>query len=88
MSDVLDGTPGFTLDGFTWAVGGPTQPFEPHQDLDGAHIENANDDQLAWDPGDFPYVSVLWPGDHTGCQCVLVPDGEALEAIPVDVPDE
>jgi hypothetical protein len=76
---------------YTWTVGGPTRPFEPHQDLDGITFDRWDDDQLAAQPDEFPYVDFYWPQDHAGCQCdalldytqtgnpaplVLTPDGE------------
>lgn len=70
--------------GFAWAVGAPLRPFDPHQELDGYLFTDWSDEGLAWDPGEFPYVSVLSPGDHEGCECTVVPDGEVMTANAVD----
>lgn len=58
---------------FLWTVGAPTFPFEQHQDLDGAEFDSWYDEQLAADPGEFPFVNFYAPGDHDGCQCDAFP---------------
>jgi hypothetical protein len=68
---------------YTWIVGDPARPFEPHQDLSGVtwfswqefdELDVADAD--SWLPG-----SVYFPGDHDGCQCEyeieFVPQAEA-----------
>lgn len=56
------------LAGYTWEVGDPAHPFEPHQVLAGVEFDGWEDDQLtndeAWPEGPF-----YFPGDHGGCQC-------------------
>ena len=56
---------------YTWTVGAPTNPFEPHQELDGQTWSSWEEfdslsvpDSAAWLPG-----TVFFPGDHSGCQC-------------------
>lgn len=75
---------GLSSVGWLWSTGGPERPFEPHEALDGVDFTDFADEQLAADPGEFPYVSVYAPGDHSGCQCDVAP---LLEANVVDVPD-
>lgn len=71
----LEQLPTFDQAGWLWEAGAPTHPFEPHQDLDGVEFSSWDDERLAWDPSEFPFVSVLSPQDHPGCQCILVPTG-------------
>lgn len=75
---------GLTPSGYMWAAGAPDRPFEPHADLDGVDFADWGDEQLAADPGEFPFVSVYAPGDHDGCECDAAP---VLEATEVEVPD-
>jgi hypothetical protein len=75
---------GLTPSGFMWSTGGPDRPFEPHDALDGQDFTDWNDEALAADPGEFPFVSVYAPGDHAGCCCDISP---VLDAAEVDVPD-
>jgi len=75
----------------TWSVGDPDRPFEPHQDLDGLSWVDTQPPELDWDSGEFPYVNVLQPGDHSGCQCLIAEDyepyeGDAGEGVPVETP--
>lgn len=63
----------------TWAVGAPDRPFEPHQALEGVTWVDTQPDELAWDEGEFPFVSVLQPGDHVGCDCEIVEDFEPYD---------
>jgi len=71
MKDALSDTVGSYATVYTWLVGDPQRPFEPHQNLDGAQWTSwqeydtlAVDDADSWLPG-----SVYFPGDHDGCQC-------------------
>lgn len=57
------------LTGWTWNVGSPGVPFEPHSDLDGVDFDSWQSDVLAWDEGEFPFVPFLRPSDHFSCQC-------------------
>lgn len=56
---------------YTWVVGDPMRPFEPHQELAGTTwysweefdaLDVSSED--SWLPG-----TVYFPGDHDGCQC-------------------
>lgn len=53
---------------FEWNHGPSLNPFEPHEDLDGVEFVNFDDEVLA-NPGDWPEVAYLLPGDHEGCLC-------------------
>lgn len=68
---------GVGSNGYTWLYGDSatrTRPFQDHEDLDGIEFLSYDDDQLAKDPGDFPYGSSwYYPGDHEGCQCDVSP---------------
>ena len=71
MKDALTDSVGSYATLYTWAVGDPQRPFEPHQNLDGLQWTSwqeydtlAVDDADSWLPG-----SVYFPGDHDGCQC-------------------
>ncbi len=59
--------------GYEWIVGAPSRPFEPHQDLEGVQFATFDDDVLAADAGEFPFVDFYHPGDHLGCQCDFAP---------------
>lgn len=62
-------------EGYVWLYGDEgtrVRPFIPHRDLDGAEFSGWDDPQLA-NPGSFPPVEFLFPGDHGGCQCERVP---------------
>lgn len=54
--------------GWTWAVGFPSVPFEPHQRLDGVEFQAWDGDELS-NGAPFPRTSHYFPGDHRGCQC-------------------
>lgn len=58
---------------YTWVVGDPARPFEPHQDLDGQQATNETYFIVfAKDPSDWPYGNTYWlVQDHDGCQCTL-----------------
>lgn len=49
----------------------PITPFKPHFDRDGDFYETDFEhmERCAWDPSDWPYVSVLAPKDHVTCTC-------------------
>lgn len=63
---------GLLVDGWVWAVGAPTFPFEPHADLDGFAFTDWQDEALA-NVDSWPAFSFYFPGDHFGCQCDTVP---------------
>lgn len=70
--------------GYEWFTGAPDRPFDGH-DLDGTQFESFDDEALAADPGEFPFVDHYFPGDHVGCQCDFAP---LLEGAPdLEVPD-
>lgn len=61
--------------GWVWVYGDPgtrTQPFEPHNVLDGVEFAQWDDDVLANSEG-WPAVTHYRPGDHAGCQCDFAP---------------
>lgn len=65
---------GLEYDSMVWQVGWPERPFEPHQDLDGVVVTGFDDEVLGFDG--WPASDsggLLFPGDHDGCQCVLMP---------------
>jgi hypothetical protein len=71
--DVVEqAVPGVQVE-YTWTVGEPERPFEPHQQLEG--MTGTNDTfwiVFAKDPGEFPEGFGAWfPGDHAGCQCSI-----------------
>ena len=83
VRDTLIDTVGEYATQYTWVVGHPIRPFQPHQDLEGTtwyswqEFDTLDvDDRNAWLPG-----TVYYPGDHDGCQCSyevdFVPKGEA-----------
>ncbi len=88
ITDAL-ATGGLTVTSYTWEVGDPDRPFEPHQALDGISISGPDDEQLSgaedWiDAGSVGGVDgSYWESDHPGCQCLCVRDISA-----VDTPDE
>ncbi len=64
----------------TWTVGDPARPFEPHQALDGVTWDTEDyPEELAADPGEWPYVDVYEVGDHDGCDCSIVEDFQPVE---------
>ncbi len=52
-----------------WVHSGATIPFEPHLELDGAEFISWDDDVLAADPSEWPYVTHFRPSDHSTCGC-------------------
>ena len=70
-ADALTEAVGAYATQYTWEVGDPQRPFEPHQELDGVTWFSWEEfDKLdvnaadSWLPG-----NVYFPGDHDGCQC-------------------
>jgi hypothetical protein len=62
---------GAQVTGYVWAVGAPSVPFEPHQNLSGVRFETFEDPALA-NRGTWPPTPFYYPGDHRGCQCTRV----------------
>lgn len=71
VSDLLTSAGGETAQ-FEWQHGPSIKSFEPHEALDGVQFVNFDDDALA-NPGDWPPVAYLMPGDHQGCLCDAAP---------------
>jgi len=72
ISDLIGGAGG-QVEGYEWVHASTViHPFEPHEALDGVQFENFDDEQLA-NPGDWPPVQYLMPGDHDGCTCDAMP---------------
>jgi hypothetical protein len=68
ISTLLDDS-GMVMVSHTWEhLSGTDHPFEPHLDLDGVQFVDFDDDVLA-NPGDWPEVAYLHPGDHVACGC-------------------
>lgn len=63
----------------TWVHSGNDRPFLPHLDVDGVSWVDTQPPELDWDEGEFPYVSVLQPGDHPGCDCSVEVEYEPYE---------
>lgn len=59
--------------GYEWFTGAPDRPFDPHADLEAVPFDSFDDEVLAADAGEFPYVDHYFPGDHWGCQCDFAP---------------
>lgn len=62
------------ITGWTWHYGTPATrvaPFEPHLALSGLSVSGPEDDGL-----NSPEWGGYWPGDHAGCQCILLPTYE------------
>lgn len=58
--------------GYTWTVGAPDRPFEPHQLLGDEFFTSWDDERLA-NNDSWPDTDFLFPGDHDGCQCLATP---------------
>ena len=76
-----DGLGAGTLNGdagrWTWGGGGPFGEFPPHLALNGEEWLDLPGREVvtkADDPGGFPYVVNLFPGDHLGCSCFIEPN--------------
>lgn len=82
----LEVLPGFDLAGWVWEVGAPDRPFEPHQALEGADFATWDDPVLDNEEG-WPDYTSFFPGDHRGCQCVAVPNGDASGTVDDAPPD-
>jgi hypothetical protein len=67
---VLLGEQGVKRKGFRWVYGDfpRSNPFPPHEDLDGVEFDNFDDEELANAEG-WPNVNYFMPGDHDGCVC-------------------
>ena len=64
-------TIGYTVEMRQWNTGAPTVPFEPHQRLEGVRFEQWTNDRLATPlSASWLGVDFMFPGDHSGCQCV------------------
>lgn len=59
--------------GYRWIYGISDNHFQPHLDLDGKSFATWQDPVLR-NPGTFPKVQFLHPGDHNGCECDWVPN--------------
>lgn len=71
LRDQLTESVGAFATQYTWQVGDPQRPFEPHQELDGVTWFSWEEFDVldvsgadSWLPG-----NVYFPGDHEGCQC-------------------
>jgi hypothetical protein len=69
---------------YEWSHASTTNnPFEPHEDLDGAQFDSFEAEALA-NRGDFPDNAFYFPGDHGGCHCdailLWVPLGQSRSA--------
>lgn len=62
------------VEGYEWEYGAfpRTNPFEPHEMLDGEFVTDFDDERLA-NSDSFPPEPYYAPGDHDGCICDLVP---------------
>lgn len=57
-----------------WVLGAPESPFEPHVEL--ARVWESEEELFAAaqaDPDEWPFTNSLHPGDHSTCQCDLIP---------------
>lgn len=66
---------GLYFEAWQWAYGSESwrhRPFEPHRALDGLTFTDPYDDRLGNASLAWPGVSGYWPGDHPGCQCIVV----------------
>jgi len=73
MLDYLSGAYGANPVGWRWDYGDPsarTQPFEPHENLDGVEFTTWDDPLLANSEG-WPDVDYYQPQDHDGCLCAV-----------------
>lgn len=59
--------------GYRWIYGISDNHFQPHLDLDGKAFMSWTDPVLR-NPGTFPKVQFLHPGDHGGCECDWLPN--------------
>jgi hypothetical protein len=66
---------GLEVVGYTWDYGDASSrqfPFSPHELLDGTEFAAWDDPALA-NSESFPEEAFYFPGDHSGCQCDVVP---------------
>lgn len=63
---------GAEQESYEWEHGPSSNPFEPHDALDGTIFKTFDSEALA-NTGDFPDNAFLFPGDHTGCTCDVTP---------------
>lgn len=73
LAEAIWGQLGVGPQGYEWFTGAPERPFEPHADLEAVEFASFDDEQLAADSGEFPFVDHYFPGDHWGCQCDFAP---------------
>ena len=57
---------------YEWEHGPSTDPFDPHEEIDGEEFSTFTDDILI-NTGDWPPVQYFLPGDHNGCLCNATP---------------
>lgn len=84
------GTLGIDRTGWTWEVGEPERPFEPHQALAGQEfgMDPAWDDERLFNAEPWPADDYYYPGDHDGCQCYTVQQLTAAEASQLPLAEE
>lgn len=70
--------------GYRWVYGDypRTNPFLPHEELDGIEFKNFDDEALV-NAESFPATSFFMPGDHDGCVCDFEQILEDTEAQPI-----
>lgn len=73
LAEAIWGQLGVGPAGYEWFTGAPDRPFEQHADLEAVEFSSFDDEQLAADSGEFPFVDFYFPGDHWGCQCDFAP---------------
>lgn len=71
-------------EGWSWVHGPALNPFEPHEELDGAEFAAFDDEQLA-NSTDFPDNAYYFPGDHAGCVCDFMPVLLAPDEVPAEL---
>jgi hypothetical protein len=69
LSEKVDGDP----KGYRWVYGISDNHFQPHLDLDGLEFSTWQDEVLANSHPTFPKSRHYYPGDHTGCECDVLP---------------
>jgi hypothetical protein len=70
---------------YRWVYGISENHFEPHLALDGHVFDSWGAGELASiDPGQWPFTSHYYPGDHNGCRCDWLP--EVLDPAKVNAP--
>lgn len=66
------GDAGVFVDRWQWQTGRPSQPFPPHQSLEGVTFDAWDDPRLG-NLSSWPRTPFFYPGDHSGCLCSAVP---------------